>query len=198
MREDHTQSTALVVIDVLNRYEHPDAEPLRRSMRDAVPAISSLVSEAAELGARVVYVNDNYGDWSAGRDELCRRALAGTDPALVEPLLPPADAAFVTKARHSVFYETPLEYLLRSNGVERVVLTGQVTEQCILYSALDGYVRHFSIVVPADAVAHIHRDLADAAVRMMRVNMRAEIASAATALRSSGKRAAHAELARSG
>jgi len=34
-------------------------------------------------------------------------------------------------------------------------LTGQVTEQCILYSALDAYVRHFEVVVRPDAVAHI-------------------------------------------
>jgi len=41
-------------------------------------------------------------------------------------------------------------------GVDRVVLTGQVTEQCILYSALDAYIRHLEVRVPPDAVAHIH------------------------------------------
>lgn len=173
--------TALIVVDVLNRYEHPDAEPLRRSMAEAAPAMSTLIGQAADRGIDVVYVNDNYGDWSAGREQLCEWALGGTDPALVEPLLPSGEAAFVTKARHSIFYETPLDYLLRGAGVERLVLIGQVTEQCILYSALDGYVRHYSIVVPADAVAHIHRHLAEAALEMMRTNMRAEIASAASA-----------------
>jgi nicotinamidase-related amidase len=37
--------------------------------------------------------------------------------------------------------------------VSDVVLTGQVTEQCIHYSALDAYVRQYSICVPSDAVA---------------------------------------------
>jgi nicotinamidase-related amidase len=50
-----------------------------------------------------------------------------------------------------------------------------VTEQCILYSALDGYVRHFEVVIPRNAVAHIHEDLADAALRMMEENMRAQV-----------------------
>jgi nicotinamidase-related amidase len=76
-----------------------------------------------------------------------------------------------------VFYETQLEYLLRHEGIMRIVLCGQVTEQCILYSALDAYVRHFEVVVPPDAVAHIHKDLADAALRMMQRNMHAEIIS---------------------
>jgi nicotinamidase-related amidase len=170
--------TALIVTDMLNRYEHEDADPLMRSVAEALPGIERAVELAGESDTVTVYVNDNHGDWAAGRHELCDWALDGPHRELVEPLLPPARAAFVTKARHSIFYETALDYLLRSNGVERVVLTGQVTEQCILYSALDAYVRHFQVVVASDAVAHIHTDLARAALRMMEVNMAAEVAPA--------------------
>jgi nicotinamidase-related amidase len=56
-----------------------------------------------------------------------------------------------------------------------VTLTGQVTEQCILYSALDAYIRHLEVRVPPDAVAHIHRDLAEAALTMMERNMSADV-----------------------
>jgi nicotinamidase-related amidase len=170
--------TALIVIDMLNRYEHEDAERLMRSVRETLPAISEAVRAAEEQETMTVYVNDNHGDWTAGRQELCEWALGGPHRDLVEPVMPPAEAAFVTKARHTIFYETPLNYLLRSSGVERIVLTGQVTEQCVLYSALDAYVRHFDVVVASDAVAHIHPELADAALRMMERNMGAEIAPA--------------------
>ena len=68
------------------------------------------------------------------------------------------------------------------HDVERVVLAGQVTEQCILYSALDAYIRHFDVTVPRDAVAHIHEDLADAALRMMETNMSADVVESAAAL----------------
>jgi nicotinamidase-related amidase len=172
--------TALIVLDMLNPYEHEDAEPLARSVREALPAMRQLVDRAQEQQATLVYVNDNYGDWSATRPELCERALAGRHAALVEPVLPPEGAAFVTKARHSAFYETPLDYLLRRARVERIVLIGQVTEQCILYSALDAYVRHYSVTVARDAVAHIHEDLAQAALRMMQGNMRACVTDSAS------------------
>jgi nicotinamidase-related amidase len=169
-------AAALIVIDMLNPYEHEDAEPLMESVAEAVPSLRELVDQAARAGLLTVYVNDNYGDWTAGREKLTRRALAGAAPQLIEPIAPPDDMPFVVKARHSVFYETQLEYLLRQEGVDRLVLTGQVTEQCILYSALDAYVRHFEVVVPRSAVAHIHEDLAAAAFRMMEENMRAEVA----------------------
>jgi hypothetical protein len=40
-----------------------------------------------------------------------------------------------------------------------------VTEQCILYTARDAYVRHFPVVVPPGAVAHIDANLGDAALK---------------------------------
>ncbi|HET9720235.1 MAG TPA: isochorismatase family protein, partial [Solirubrobacteraceae bacterium] len=55
-------------------------------------------------------------------------------------------------------------------------------EQCILYSALDAYVRHFDVVIPRDAVAHIDPDLARAALRMMERNMRAAVVPATDCL----------------
>jgi nicotinamidase-related amidase len=167
---------ALIVIDMLNPYEHEDAEPLMESVAASLPSLRELIHRAPEAELLTVYVNDNHGDWTAGRDKLTRRALAGAAPQLIEPIAPSEDTPFIVKARHSVFYETQLEYLLRQHDVDRLVLTGQVTEQCILYSALDGYVRHFEVVVPRTAVAHIHEDLADAALRMMEENMRAHVA----------------------
>ena len=170
--------SALIVVDMLNEYDHEDADVLVESARAALPGMRRLIERAEREGTPVVYVNDNNGDWSAGRPELLARAVAGRARDVVEPIAPGEGTWFIAKARHSIFYETQLEYLLREQEVERIVLVGQVTEQCILYSALDAYVRRFAVAVPRDAVAGIHRDLADCALRMMERNMRAEIAEA--------------------
>ena len=172
-------NSAVVVVDMLNHYEHEDADSLIPSVRETLPAICELLARARESDVPIVYVNDNYGDWSAYRPQLVERALRGRAPELVEPIAPPPDAGFVVKARHSIFYQTQLEYLLRQEEIERIVLVGQVTEQCILYSALDAYVRHFAVAVPRDAVAHIHEDFAEASLRMMERNMSADVATAA-------------------
>jgi nicotinamidase-related amidase len=167
--------TAVLVIDLLNTYEHDDADKLAKSVEQVVPIIARLIERARRDAVPVIYVNDNYGDWNSSAEELAERALNGRYPELVKPLLPMGDDAFVIKARHSVFYATPLEYLLETQDLGKLVMTGQATEQCILYSALDAYVRHFRVTVPRDGVAHIHPHLADAALEMMEINMRAEI-----------------------
>jgi nicotinamidase-related amidase len=164
---------------MLNSYEHDDAEQLTESVETIVDPLSDLVARADREDVEIIYVNDNYGDWKSSQEDLQKQAMEGARPDLVEPLLPPDSADFVMKARHTIFYMTPLEYLLGQKEIDRLILTGQVTEQCILYSALDAYVRHFEVVVPRDGVAHIHEDLADAALEMMERNMGAEITTCA-------------------
>jgi len=170
--------SALIVVDMLNPYWHEDADALIESVETTIEPTRTLLHRAADEGVDVIYVNDNYNDWNSSEEELARRACAGRRPDLVEPILPPDDASFVIKARHSIFYGTPLEHLLHEREIDTLVLCGQVTEQCVLYSALDAYVRRFNVRVVGDAVAHIDPSLADAALRMMERNMRAEIADA--------------------
>jgi nicotinamidase-related amidase len=170
--------SALIVIDMLNPYEHRDADELAANVEGMVTPLRGLIERAHESDVELVYVNDNYGDFAASRDDIVERAVGGRHPELVEPLVPPDGCAFLQKVRHSAFYSTSLAYLLRQRDITNVILTGQVTEQCILYSALDAYVRHFSVCVPTDAVASIDRGLGDAALQMMGRNMRAEIVTA--------------------
>jgi nicotinamidase-related amidase len=178
MGENDTEGkapSALVIVDMISPYDFPDADAVAEHAPDVVRNIRRLLDRCRDEGIQIIYVNDNYGDWNSSSEELFERAMQGKHPELVEPLQPQEGEAFVIKARHSIFYGTPLEYLLATQGIGRVVLTGQVTEQCILYSALDAYVRNFRLAVVQDAVAHIDEDLAHASLRMMEANMNADL-----------------------
>jgi len=163
--------TAVLVVDMFNTYDFEDADKLLASVERTAPNMCRLVERAREEDVDVLFVNDNYGDWNASRDDLVSTALEGRGGRFLEPLAPREDELMIHKARHSIFYQTPMEYLLFQEGFGRIVLAGQVTEQCILYSALDAYLRHFEIAVPRDAVAGIHEHLGEAALDMMRTNM---------------------------
>ena len=167
---------AVLVIDMLNTYEHEDADVLARKVADIVDPLVKLVSRVRDRDdVDLIYVNDNYGDFDADFRDIVEGALQGQRPELVEPIAPDENCQRLLKVRHSAFYASSLDYLLRRLETRSLILTGQVTEQCILYSALDAYVRHFSVVLPPDAVAHIDPELSDAALTMMAKNMHAEI-----------------------
>jgi nicotinamidase-related amidase len=176
-------TAALVVIDMLNPYEHTEAGLLAESVAGIIEPLKKLIAEGlARDDVRLIYANDNYGDFAATRQDLLTRALSGARPDLVRPIIPPQGCDLLMKVRHSAFFGTALDYLLHQDGIEEVILTGQVTEQCILYTALDAYLRHFSITVPPDGVAHIDPALGAAALKMIERNMRGRIVGSAQCL----------------
>jgi nicotinamidase-related amidase len=172
-------STALIVVDMLNPYDHEDADKLAESVRDALPQVVSLRDRALDAeDTLLAYVNDNYDAWEVTSHDLVSRALDGRHPDLIEPIAPRDPVPFILKGRHSIFYQTPLDHLLQTEEVKRLVLAGQVTEQCIFYSALDANMRGYDLVVPTDAVAHIVPEFSEAALGMMRDNLHAELSRA--------------------
>jgi len=167
--------TALIVVDMIQTYDFEDADRLVANVADMVDPLARLIGRAKQEADRLIYVNDNFGDCHWGRRRLVGAARGGEQGRRGDAVRPEDDATFIFKARHSIFYGTPLDHMLDSQGIERLVLAGQVTEQCILYSALDAHVRGRPTVVARDCVAHIDEELARAALKMMERNMSAEI-----------------------
>ena len=171
--------TALIVVDMVQTYDFTDGDKLAANVEEMLPELKRLIEKARDSEALIIYVNDSFGDWSTDRHKLVDQASEGEYAHLVKEIAPDDDVLFVIKARHSIFFQTPLDYILDENDIEHLVLAGQATEQCVLYSALDAHIRHIPVVVPRDAVAHIHSELADASLRMMELNMEAEVCDAA-------------------
>jgi len=69
---------------------------------------------------------------------------------------------FVFKPKHSAFFATPLDALLKHLGTRRLILTGVTLEQCILMSAVEAYLRDLEIVVVPDCGAGLqHREASE-------------------------------------
>lgn len=68
---------ALIVIDMINPYDHEDADQLLPSAERAVPVIADLLQAAGGSGSPVIYANDNFGDWRSHHGEIVEAAMAG-------------------------------------------------------------------------------------------------------------------------
>src|SRR4051794_8046397 len=170
--------SALIVVDMVQTYDFEDAERLVENVERIIEPLTDLIERGKREAALTIYVNDNFGQWLSERQRLVDEALSGDYARLVETIKPSDEALFIVKARHSIFYGTPLDYILDAEGIDEIVLTGQVTEQCILYSALHSHVRGRSTTVARDAVAHTHECRAEAAVKRMGRSMDATICTA--------------------
>jgi len=160
---------------MLSPYDFPGADALAANGPSVVEKISRCREFAGRAKVPVVFANDIDDQFSGSRAAIFDEAMRGEHPELVRPLKPGDGDCFLHKGQHSAFYGTPLAHLLHEWEVDELILTGQVTEQCILYTALDAHVRHYDIRIFTDCVLSIDPELGDAALRMMEMNMGAKM-----------------------
>lgn len=116
---------------------------------------AALRNRLRRRGVPIVYVNDNFGDWSSNFSAIVRRCAALRGPAgMIAQLLAPSPRdASVLKPRHSAFYGTPLEFLLAELSARTLILTGITADACITVTAHDAHIRQFDLWIPRDCVA---------------------------------------------
>ena len=146
---------ALVLIDVINDFDFPQAEALLRHALPAAERIAMLKERARRARIPTIYANDNFGRWRSDFRQQIQHCLeeGRRGSQIVELLRPAEDDYFVLKPMHSGFFSTTLEVLLERLQVQRLVLTGFAADICVLYTANDAYMRDFEVAVPSDCVA---------------------------------------------
>jgi len=146
--------TALVVIDMFSAWDFADAEALGRAAIRAAGSIAALKRRCDTAGVPTVFVNDNRGRWRSDAPGIvAESALASPiGAAIAERLLPGEQDYFVLKPKHSAFFATPLDLLLRHLRVRRLIVSGVAADQCVLLAAIEARMQDYDVVVPADCV----------------------------------------------
>jgi nicotinamidase-related amidase len=170
---------ALILIDVINDLDFPEGDQLLRFALPMADRIAALKARAKQAGVPVIYANDNFGRWQSNFNaqvEHCMRDRV-RGRAIVEKLLPDEDDYFVLKPKHSGFFSTTLDLLLRYLQAHTVILTGIAANICVLFTANDAYMRDYRLYVPADCVASNTQEENEMALAQMQKVLKADIRS---------------------
>jgi nicotinamidase-related amidase len=156
------QHTALLIVDVQNATFNNEQSALRpeffAAARDIViPNLAKLVAACRRSGVEVIYtVIENLTH--DGRDRSLDYKLSGffiakgSDEARVLAAVAPADDEIVIpKTSSSVFNSTNIDYLLRNIGIEDLIVTGFLTDQCIDHTVKDAADRGYYVTCIGDA-----------------------------------------------
>jgi nicotinamidase-related amidase len=148
-------ASALLLVDVINDFDFPGAAALIKAAEAASAPLARLAARARKAGVPVIYVNDNFGRWRSDWRTVVAQCVSkeAAGHRIARRLRPTADDYFVLKPKHSGFFSTPLDILLRYLGIDTVVLAGFAADICILLTANDAYMRDYRVVVPRDCVA---------------------------------------------
>ena len=166
---------ALLLIDVINDFDFPEADRLLKYARPMARSLLRLKRRAKKAGVPVVYVNDNFGRWKSDfRRTVEHCARHGRGREVVESLRPEENDYFVLKPKHSGFFSTTLETLLRYLETQTLILTGIAGNFCVLFTANDAYIRDFNLFVPSDCTVSNTKKENDSALALMRKFLKAD------------------------
>jgi nicotinamidase-related amidase len=185
------EHTALVVVDMQRDFCTPAGAFAQLGVDISmyppmVPRLVRLVDSARAAGVRVVYVlmtmlPGRASDSPAQIRFNMRMQISATDGAplhytpdgsegqrLIPELTVHDTDLVVKKYRSSGFWGTNLDMLLRSNGIQTVVVSGCTTEGCVESTARDAMFNDYYVVIAEDCVASDDRAQHDASLFLMR------------------------------
>ncbi|MEY2578178.1 MAG: hypothetical protein QOI49_1002 [Verrucomicrobiota bacterium] len=167
---------ALLLIDVINDLDFPEANQLLRYARPMAKKLSRLKQRAKEAGVPVIYVNDNFGRWRSDFRRQVQHCLrdGSRGHEIVSLLQPDEDDYFVLKPKHSGFFSTTLETLLHYLGSRKLILTGIAGNFCVLFTANDAYMRDYDLIIPSDCTVSNTAEENREALALMRKFLKAD------------------------
>ena len=160
--------TALVIVDMVRDFTHPDGRVFYPRNRRIIPNIRRVLDAFRGTNNVVIFMRHRYRKDKPDRNlktmRLC--CIEGTPGVEIDAELRPLDTEYVIpKRRYSAFFGTDLDLVLRENGVKHVVIVGTKTNCCINATALDGYYREYDVYVVSDCVGTDDEGTNDAYLR---------------------------------
>ncbi|MCD6081057.1 MAG: cysteine hydrolase [Candidatus Omnitrophica bacterium] len=160
---------ALLVIDMLNDFVREGAPLEVPKSRGIISNIKREIDKARQNEIPVIYLCDAHKPDDPEFKIWPPHCVEGTEGAdVIEELKPDKDDFIVKKVSYSGFYNTKLEELLKSLGVQKLLLTGIVTNICVLYTGVDALMRGFEVEVIEDCVAGLNEDDHKFALRQLK------------------------------
>lgn len=142
---------AIIVVDMIHDFVHGVLRTERGGW--IVPKIRDLLEAARRAEKPVIFSGDAHLPSDPEIEVWGEHAMRGTPGAAPLEELPPEPSDYVLEKRtYSAFHETGLDLLLRTLGVDTVVICGLHTDTCDRHTAADAFSRGYKVVVPEDCV----------------------------------------------
>lgn len=161
-------TSAILIIDMLNDFVLPGAPLEVPDTRKIIPNIEREIEKARRVGYPILYLCDSHAQDDREFKIWPRHCVKGTKGAqVVDELEPEPKDIVVEKTTYSGFFNTRLEEVLRSLGATDLIITGCVTNICILYTASDAVLRGYDVTIPRGCVAGLNKEDHEFALRQL-------------------------------
>lgn len=167
---------ALIIIDLLNDFVNEDAPLAVPNISTIIGPIKREIEKARRSNYPIIYLCDCHDEDDREFKLFPPHAKKGTKGAnIIEELKPEGTDILVRKSSFSGFFDTVLDETLKKLSVEKIIITGTVTNICVLYTAVDAVMRGYEVDVVKDAVTGLnerdHRYAMDQMKNLFKINI---------------------------
>jgi nicotinamidase-related amidase len=119
-----------------------------------IPIVHQVTSyrDAGEISANPFWRTRAEDPTATRRNVMRHNIIGGPGCAVMPQLIDPRDFVVNTKKRYDCFLGTDLDFLLRSHGVNTLLITGVNTNSCVLATTTAANVRDYAVIVIEDCV----------------------------------------------
>ena len=171
--------TALIVVDVQNDFCHPEGGVSKRGINlsqieKAAVNLIYFTDHCRKADLPIIFVRTVHSDWTdspswLGRlggmtkeTPVCRMNSWGAEFYKIEPR---ENDFIVVKHRYSGFVGTDLDLVLRSKGIETLLISGVATNVCVETTARDGFNLNYNVLLVEDCCGAFSPDEHASALR---------------------------------
>ncbi len=160
---------ALLVIDMVRDFVEEDGSLVVPEAKNLIGPINKAIDDFRKKNEPVIFVCDSHDEDDREFKGWPRHAVTGSRGAeVVDALDKRMDDPVVRKKRYSAFYDTELERVLKKKGIDTLVLTGVLTDICVMHTAVDAAMRNYNVVVLKDCTGSVSRERHEWALQHMR------------------------------
>ena len=170
------RASALLVLDLQKLILEGSAAPQSAAEKEALLSRSARLIDAARTARmRVIYVRNGF---RRGYPEVSERNKSfalirqtdrfpdDADGSQIHPAVAPhTGEVVITKHRVNAFFGTELDMILRSNGIETLILAGIATSRVVLSTLRYAADADYGIIVPHDCCSDSDPDVHDMLLR---------------------------------
>lgn len=158
-----------MIIDMLNDFVLKGAPLEVPRAQEIIPRIKEELEKARGAKIPIIYICDAHRRDDPEFKVWPVHAVKGTKGAqIIKELEPHKNDYIILKTTYSGFYRTRLEGLLKKLRIEELIVTGILTNICVLYTAVDALMRGYQVIIPEGCVAGINSDDERFALRQIR------------------------------
>jgi len=145
------------------------------TIREIIPRIRELLERESAAGSHIIFICDTHDPDDKEFEMFPPHCIRGTEETDVIPELVEFAGEIIPKRRYSAFFETNLEERVEELNPDKIIIVGDCTNICVLYTAADARYRDYAVEVPADCVATFDPDAHAFALKEMRTVLGAHV-----------------------